>query len=52
MEFDNTAYNNYVLCQDCRFCSTNDICKDKVFYCPKWSGEVKSVGICKYYEKV
>ena len=56
MESNNTAYNEYILCQDCTcgqvFFMQPDVTSDSEFHCPRWGKDVKHVGICKYFTDV
>lgn len=50
MDINNTAYNSFILCRTCDHNPNDRITANMEFYCPRWSMNVKNVGICKYYK--
>ena len=51
MDYNDTAYNQYVLCSDCEFGLNEFTSAAQEFKCPRWGDNVKNVGICKYYKR-
>ena len=51
MDVNDTAYNQYVMCSDCKS-GNSDVVFDSEYDCPMWGMQVKNVGICKHYRKV
>lgn len=51
VDFNNTAFNDYVLCLDCEYGQGCFVSPDQEFDCSRWSSKVKNVGICKYYKR-